>query len=237
MRTFILGDVHGAYRALQCVLNKVEFEYNVDKLIFIGDIADGWGEFDKCLNLFQSIGNFTAIVGNHDIFIRNYIKSGVIDKRWMMQGGVKTVEMLAKDKHLRDLFELYFANSKYYTIENNNFICHAGFNLGSMMNSIDDITFATNRSLYKTMVKADRCGEKVLFDYSLGYFNRVIIGHTPTHKHIPFISNQCINIDTGAGKFGKLTLYNLDENTYIQSKFVKSYYKKPHKKWGKKLTK
>ncbi len=42
MRTFVLGDVHGAARALKQVLERSSFDYSADRLVCLGDVADGW---------------------------------------------------------------------------------------------------------------------------------------------------------------------------------------------------
>lgn len=41
MRTFVIGDIHGAYKALVQFLEHSGFDYDNDRLIPIGDIADG----------------------------------------------------------------------------------------------------------------------------------------------------------------------------------------------------
>jgi serine/threonine protein phosphatase 1 len=43
-RTFVIGDIHGAYRALRQCLQKAAFNYSNDHLICLGDVCDGWPE-------------------------------------------------------------------------------------------------------------------------------------------------------------------------------------------------
>ncbi|NJN40909.1 MAG: hypothetical protein HC811_00350 [Flammeovirgaceae bacterium] len=42
MRRFVLGDIHGAYRALRQCLERASFSYDEDLLIALGDVSDGW---------------------------------------------------------------------------------------------------------------------------------------------------------------------------------------------------
>ena len=46
MRTLVIGDIHGAYKALLQVLELAKITTN-DHLIFLGDIADRWSETPK----------------------------------------------------------------------------------------------------------------------------------------------------------------------------------------------
>ena len=41
MRTFVMGDIHGAYNALLQCLKRSGFDYENDQLIQLGDVADG----------------------------------------------------------------------------------------------------------------------------------------------------------------------------------------------------
>lgn len=41
-RRFCIGDIHGAYLAFKQLLDDVNFDYENDKLISLGDIVDGW---------------------------------------------------------------------------------------------------------------------------------------------------------------------------------------------------
>ena len=49
-RRFCLGDIHGAYLALSDALNKANFNYEKDLLIFLGDVADGWSQTKECID-------------------------------------------------------------------------------------------------------------------------------------------------------------------------------------------
>ena len=57
MREFVLGDIHGGYKSLIQVFERSKFDYNNDKLIVIGDIADGWPETKKCVEELTSMSS------------------------------------------------------------------------------------------------------------------------------------------------------------------------------------
>ena len=50
MRTLVCGDIHGAHRALLQCFEKSSFDYEKDKLICLGDVADGWSEVPECFD-------------------------------------------------------------------------------------------------------------------------------------------------------------------------------------------
>ena len=49
MRTLVIGDIHGALRALVQVLERADIQTD-DYLIFLGDYADGWSETPEVLD-------------------------------------------------------------------------------------------------------------------------------------------------------------------------------------------
>ena len=75
MKTFIVGDIHGAHKALLQVLERSGFDYENDMLITIGDIVDGWGDSFQVVEELLKIKNRIDIVGNHDDWFLDFINS------------------------------------------------------------------------------------------------------------------------------------------------------------------
>ncbi len=63
MKTFVLGDPHGALKAIKQVLKKSKFDYEEDKLICLGDIADGFSETPEALEELLKIKNLIFFNG------------------------------------------------------------------------------------------------------------------------------------------------------------------------------
>ena len=42
MKTFVVGDIHGAHKALVQVLERSGLDRESDTLIVLGDVVDGW---------------------------------------------------------------------------------------------------------------------------------------------------------------------------------------------------
>ena len=92
VRTFVIGDIHGAYRALRQCLDRAVFDYDQDHLICLGDVCDGWPETKECINELLKIKNLTYILGNHDLWALEWMKTGEINSGWRMQGGDATIK-------------------------------------------------------------------------------------------------------------------------------------------------
>ena len=82
MKRFVLGDIHGAYKALDQVLDRSSFNSDEDLLIFLGDVADGWPETSKCIDRLLTIQNRVCLWGNHDVWLWNWIHTGECDELW-----------------------------------------------------------------------------------------------------------------------------------------------------------
>src|SRR5688572_7027518 len=91
VRTFVIGDIHGAYKALQQCLDRAHFDYLSDTLICLGDVCDGWPDTKLCIDELLKIKNLIYITGNHDIWALNWMKSKVAEEIWTSQGGAATI--------------------------------------------------------------------------------------------------------------------------------------------------
>lgn len=78
----MIGDVHGAYKALREVLRKVSFS-DSDELYFTGDAADGYPDVYRCLCLFREIRHFHPVIGNHDAWLQNWLAIGSDPSIWL----------------------------------------------------------------------------------------------------------------------------------------------------------
>ena len=91
MKTCVMGDIHGAYKALVQVLKRANFDYANDTLIFLGDIAD-WGPDTKlCVDELLKIKHLIIILGNHDKWALDWMETGWKGDIWVTQGGQATL--------------------------------------------------------------------------------------------------------------------------------------------------
>lgn len=83
-RILVIGDIHGARRALEEVLQLSEYDRRNDHLVFLGDLVDGWPEsrevIDFVLNLKRSNSNRVHLIrGNHDEWLTRFLAAAIDD--------------------------------------------------------------------------------------------------------------------------------------------------------------
>jgi serine/threonine protein phosphatase 1 len=130
-KTLVIGDIHGALKALKQTMQRASVSKN-DRLIFLGDYVDGWGESAEVIEYLIQVSkqqDCIFIKGNHDVWCEEWLKTNVANKTWLLHGGVSTVESykhLSNDKKLEHLH--FFEQMKFYeTDSKNRLFIHAGF--------------------------------------------------------------------------------------------------------------
>ena len=64
-RLFVVGDLHGCYELLMNQLTNLQFNFEQDLLVSVGDLVDRGPDSLKCLNLIDAPW-FKAVLGNHE---------------------------------------------------------------------------------------------------------------------------------------------------------------------------
>lgn len=216
-KTYAIGDLHGNFKALKRVLKKWHFRNEIDELIFLGDLADGHSHPDKCLLRLLKIKNFIPIVGNHDLFLKKWLEKGIIDKRWIKLGAHETIKSLEPYK---EELKKYFSLSKYYHIQDGMIFTHGGFNHKRLITKQRKLNFAINRNMYRTSKQYanQNIKFKPIYDEKNSIqIDYIFIGHSPTENYLPAFNSNLINLDTGAGNGGKLTMMDVYSKRYCQS--------------------
>lgn len=86
-RDYVVGDIHGCYDALMESLDLVGFDFEVDRLISVGDLIDRGPKSYECLNLLAEKW-FYAVRGNHEQMMIDCLVHGVRDGGlWHGNGG------------------------------------------------------------------------------------------------------------------------------------------------------
>lgn len=249
MKTFAIGDIHGGYRALVQCLERSGFIKDIDQLITLGDICDGWPEVYECVEELLTIPHRIDLVGNHDEWFTAWLDSGIHVDYWK-QGGRATAESYLRVTNREHLImpsrttpgfitalnpeevppqHYYFFKHQhlyYIDADRNMFFVHAGFN---RKKSLKD-----NKRLWPYLLTWDRdlwnqalsCKGKQKIK-TVEKFKHIFIGHTTCSRIDecrPVTSGGVTNLDTGAGWEGKLTIIDVDTKEYWQSDVVKSLY-------------
>lgn len=233
MKTFVIGDIHGAHLALKQCLERSKFNKEKDLLITLGDIVDGWSQSYECIEELLTIKNRIDIRGNHDSWFHEFINTGIHGSQWTMGANftrdsyIKNCDLRIPQTHI-DFFD---KQVNYYVDQYNRCFVHGGFDrMDSIENTYPQYMYYWDRDLW---IQAKSCkGDQRL--KTINDFHKIFIGHThvdgPKNPEcLPVSCGGITNLDTGAGWEGKLTMAELiDEETtiYHQSDLVPSLYPK-----------
>lgn len=251
MKTFVIGDIHGGYRALLQCLARSGFDKKKDTLICLGDVADGWSEVPECVEELLSIKNLINIRGNHDDWCYQWLKFGQAPTYWKSQGGQATFDAYntyhpdLKIKHEKEFFSKQIS---YYIDDENRGFVHGGFTSRKGLGHEHTHTnYFWDRDLWLLAMMSNG---KTHFDtdgapqgYRFFKHHEVYVGHTATtqwkcknhypetkyHKvgeriTVPMTRCNVWNLDTGGGWGGKLTIMDVDTKEFWQSDLVKDLY-------------
>ena len=233
-RTIVIGDIHGAYKALLQVLERVA-PRKEDRLIFLGDYVDGWSEsaqvIDHLIKLDQEY-DCLFIKGNHDIWCEEWLSGRAPDETWLLHGGEATLQSYAGMKAVDRIKHLpfFWKMLPYYIGEKNRLFIHAGFS--SMHGPAKEhfkANFSWDRTLWEmALVVDERIGKQSnRYPKRLSLFEEIFIGHTPTTNYDtdrPMHACNVWNVDTGAAFTGRLTALDIDSKEYLQSDIVQELY-------------
>ena len=226
MKRFVVGDIHGAYKALKQCVELSHIDKEKDMLFCIGDVADGWPEVPECFNELLTFKNLIYVRGNHDEWMLKHIGDASKPSIWLDQGGRATIDAYfqAPVDRKDELFEhlAFLRNTPYYHLtEDNKLFVHGGYNYFAediLKNTIPD-EFLWDRDLIKHAL----LGKQKRW-LGLDKFNEVYIGHTAMRNARVFNYHNLWNLDTGAGWKGKLTIMDIDTKEIFQSDSVEDLY-------------
>ncbi len=223
MRQFVIGDIHGAYRALKQCLERSNFDYAEDQLICLGDVCDGWPQTKESFDELLKIKNLVFVMGNHDFWGLKWAKNGTMSHIWLNQGGRNTIRSYQggpmTDAHIKLLEEAH----NYFTMDGKLFV-HAGIKPSRPIAHQTQEEFLWDRSLVSEVLDRHFSGEEI---HLLEDFDTTYVGHTPIHNHGYFEPIKSCGVwlmDTGAGWDGTLSIMNIEtEEIYCSDKVTELY--------------
>lgn len=227
MSTYLIGDIHGHYDKLMALLKAVNFDYDNDLLIQLGDIVDRGPKSFECVHELLKIKNLIAIRGNHDETFMESTITGV--NPLYNQGGRETLLSYTRETDCGNdptripiEHQLFFRHQKnYYVDKDNNLFIHGGFNRHKLLkDEKDQAVFYWDRDLFLSALSWELMTNKDNTFKCKDKFKEIFVGHTPTTywgKTTPIKAANIWNIDTGSGKGGLLTIMNLETKEFIQA--------------------
>lgn len=232
MRTLIIGDIHGAFRALTQVLERTELSPD-DFIIFLGDYADGWSQTPEVLDFlidFKQKHRCLFLRGNHDALCYDFLLHKPMDTLWRLHGGKATEQAYQLVTAERRIAHLNFLESleNYYLDSQNRLFVHAGFtNLRGIAHEHFEPMFYWDRTLWETAQATTFAPNELYYPKRLLLYKHIYIGHTPTTRlgtDKPLCFNGVTNVDTGAAFRGRITIMDIDSGKYWQSDPVHTLY-------------
>jgi serine/threonine protein phosphatase 1 len=196
------------------VLTLSKFDYELDELVVLGDVADGGYNTYEVVEELLKIKNLVLILGNHDEWFINHIRTGWAEDIWLLQGGNHTIESYKRfNMNFPVTHQMFFNKAKFYHVEDNMLFVHGGYDPKKALDKQDKEYLLWDRSIierFKNGLKSK--------------FKKVFVGHTTTQLYshdnpMGFISGESIlwMLDTGAGWNGRLSIMNIDTEEYWQS--------------------
>lgn len=237
-RTLVVGDIHGALLAFEQCLERCGYTEE-DTIISLGDLADGWPDVAKLIERIRNIKNKIVLLGNHDQWLLEWLKSGGIkngneDTVWLSNGGTASIESYNGLMHLvADHIKFLEEANICFVDEKNRLFVHAGINTDLPLEKQKLEFCLWNRGFVNLAFK--RKTQKN--EHNLTEYQEVYIGHTPVMNFpkgddfLPQKACEVWNLDTGAGFWGKLTIMDIDTKEFWQSDEVPKLYPNNLGRW------
>ena len=216
-RVFVIGDIHGAYRALRQCLERSGFDYARDHLICLGDVADGWPETRASIEELLRIKNLTYILGNHDWWTLQWMLTGKTEDLWYEQGGKATIDSYHDGVPTGHIG--FLSDAVLYHLHENKLFVHAGIDPTLPLEKQDKQILLWDRTLASLALAYPGATEE-----TLSSFEEIYIGHTPIASPTPIKSSGVWFMDTGAGWSGVLSMMNIETKEMFISDRVPDLY-------------
>lgn len=226
MRKLVVGDIHGAHKALMQCLERADFDPDKDHLISLGDVCDRGPEVKQVVDELLLIKNLTYILGNHDKWAMDWFEENAQPELWIQQGGLATMKAYggAPDKrpNVPDAHIRFFRDALYWYETDNRLFVHGGFKPEIPLSKTNPELFIWDRDLLQFALENPK---KKLTPYK-----EVFVGHTPTTLFPPSYGTQPLHgadvwaIDTGAGCDGCLTIMDIKSKEFWQSDLITDLY-------------
>ncbi len=220
-KTFVIGDIHGAFNALLQCIDRSGINRESDTLICLGDVCDGWPDTFGCMEELLKFKNLIYVIGNHDQWFLQWMTENDFPEMWMWNGGQETMESY-KQPPPQTHIDLLRGAKLYHTEENKVFV-HAGIDPTKSLEEQDERTLVFDRGLVSRAMDNIASPEQERFTK----YDELYLGHTPIHRlgflH-PIQIGEIWLMDTGAGWDGVLSIMDVNSKEYFCSDPIPSLY-------------
>ena len=222
MRTLVVGDIHGAHKALLQCFKRAEFNYDRDRLIVLGDVCDGYPEVRQCIDELLKIKTCDFIIGNHDMWALDWALRGDKPEIWTSQGGRNTIRSYDGGPMPKEHIDFLKSGQLWIELGDQIFV-HGGFDPDMPLSKNSAETLVWDRELLTIAWQKQSIDPQ----YKFGPYSDIFLGHTTTQFYNTLKPIKACNVwdlDTGAGWSGKLTIMDVKTKEYWQSDLSPSLY-------------
>jgi hypothetical protein len=228
-RIFCIGDVHGCYRELMQLLEKVKYQEGTDVLIFAGDLVDRGPQSAEVVRWVReaharTYGKVIGVMGNHDEKHFRYFKH-VLRKRAYPNYNFpmrpfSTEKLITFNSMSEDDLEFLGKLPTFIHLKTQDWVVvHAGLEPQKDLEEQDDGRMIHMRYLDPNTLKTVSLNENYLPPvgsiywtecYNLPY--HVVYGHNVHSLYAPMVTKrpngaQLVGLDTGCCFGGALTAF------------------------------
>jgi len=222
MKTYAIGDIHGAYKAMKQCFERSKFDYKKDRLIVMGDVCDGYPDVRQCIDELLKIKHCDLIIGNHDMWALDWALRGDKPEIWTKQGGDRTMASYNGGPMPQKHIDFLKSGHLWLDVGNKLFV-HAGFKPDLPLEQNSAQVLVWDRDLLKDAWEAANYRREA----KITKYDDIFIGHTTTELYRTLEPIHVCNVwdlDTGAGWSGKLTIMDIDTKEYWQAELSKDLY-------------
>lgn len=221
MRHFVIGDIHGAFKALKQCLERSSFDYQNDYLICLGDVCDGWPQTRECIEELLKIKNLIFILGNHDYWTLQWAKNDELNPSWLTHGGENT--MRSYDQGMPESHIKLLEEAPLYHQHDQKLFVHAGIDKDLALEEQTSEILLWDRTLFYEVMDNYKKG----INKPITAFEEIYIGHTPIHYYNLYEPTQIGEVwlmDTGAAWTGVLSIMEINTKEVFRSDLVDTLY-------------
>ena len=212
MKTYVIGDIHGCFTALQAVVEAAEVRSG-DRLVTLGDYIDRGPQTREVLQWLcdrYAGGNLVPLLGNHELMMRAARDEPKSYDFWIAYGGKETLRSYGLSDDESALNQLPEAHwhfmdvdcRQWYETPTHIFV-HAGLHPDFPLDQQYEFVLFWDRFLKPPPHHSGKT---------------MVCGHTPQPEGIPVNHGHAICLDTGAYlEDGWLTCLEVETNDYWQA--------------------
>jgi serine/threonine protein phosphatase 1 len=217
MATHVIGDVHGCYRELRELLDRLGPAAD-DRLIFVGDLVIRGPENARVVRMFLDgeLPGATVLLGNNEEKIPPALAGTATS---VPPAVTHCIEQLREARLLEAALEL-FASFHLYEDLGGTAVVHAGVRPGIPLE-------LQSREDLLTLKTLDGSPDGPMWWESYEGPPRIVFGHHATRD--PLVLEHVVGIDTGCVYGGSLTAYTLETGTFTSVRAAETYYRHPGK--------